>query len=209
MISLYSGTPGSGKSLHIASRIYNRLKRGFPTICNFDVNLNKISKKYELPFVYIPNNELEPKLLIDISKDFNRKRGYIKEDSVLLVLDECQIIFNSRSWMQKGRDQWLSFFSQHRKYGYEIVLIAQYDGMIDKQIRSLIEYNIIHRKVSNFGFIGKIISALALGKMFCGVKMWYPLNERIDSEFFIARKKYYQIYDTYAFFDEAKKIKGK
>lgn len=206
MISLYSGTPGSGKSLHIASRIYHGLRYGRPTVCNFEVDLKKISKKKDLPFVYIPNNELDPEVLINMSKDYNKKRGYIKEDSILLVLDECQIIFNSRNWQQSGRDQWLSFFSQHRKYGYEIVLVAQFDGMIDRQIRSLIEYNVIHRKVSNFGVAGKVISSVALGKLFCAVKMWYPLNERIGSEFFTARKKYYQIYNTFGFFEEAKEL---
>lgn len=201
MISLYSGTPGSGKSLHIAQRIYHGLKVGRPTICNFDINLEKVSKKKkdDLPFIYIDNEELTPELLIEASQTyFDGHR--IKEDAILLVIDECQLLFNSREWQRSGRGKWLSFFSQHRKYGYEVILIAQFDGMIDKQIRTLIEYEFIHRKVSNFGIVGKIVGGLALGKMFCAVKVWYPLNERLGSEFFIAWKKYYSIYDSYGFF---------
>jgi zona occludens toxin (predicted ATPase) len=69
--------------------------------------------------------------------------------------------------------------------------------MIDRQIRSLIEYNYIHRKVSNLGIGGKILSILSLGNLFVSVKVWYPLNEKVGSEFFQCRKKYYSLYDTY------------
>ena len=37
------------------------------------------------------------------------------------------------------------FFSQHRKLGYRVILVAQFSEMIDKQIRALIEYEYIHR----------------------------------------------------------------
>lgn len=207
MISLYSGTPGSGKSLHIARRIYYTLRDKRPVIANFEVKREYIRKKRpeKLRFTYIPNDELTPERLIEFSAEYFRKR-IIREDTILLVIDEAQIIFNSRAWQQSGRSQWLSFFSQHRKYGYEIVLIAQFDGMIDKQIRTLIEYNYIHRKMSNFGLVGKIMSLFWLGKAFCAVKMWYPLNERLSSEIFSARKKFYRIYDTWADFGTKKAL---
>lgn len=209
MISLYSGTPGSGKSLHIAQRIYHGLRYGRPTICNFEINLDNVNKrkKEKLPFIYCDNLDLTPEYLIKYAKDFFQNKR-IKEDSILLVIDECQLIFNSREWQKSGRKEWLSFFSQHRKYGYEIVLVAQFDGMIDRQIRSLIEYNIIHRKASNFGIVGKIMTLLSFGSLFCAVKIWYPLNERIDSQFFRGNKKYYAIYNTYDFFTDPSKKEG-
>lgn len=204
MISLYSGTPGSGKSLHVASRIYHGLRYGRKTICNFEINLKYVHKrKYKkLPFIYIDNEELKPDKLIKISQEHFKGKKRIKEDDILLVVDECQLLFNSREWQKGNRKEWLSFFSQHRKYGYEIILVAQFDGMIDKQIRSLIEYDYKHRKASNFGMVGRIISMLTLGNLFCAVKMWYPLNERIGSEFFKAHKKYYRIYNTFGFFSD-------
>ena len=206
MISLYSGTPGSGKSLHIAQRIYHGLKVGRPTICNFEIKLDAIKKKYnKLPFMYIDNMDLEPEVLIDYAKEFWKGKK-VKEDSILLVIDECQIIFNSREWQKGNRKEWLTFFSQHRKYGYEIVLVAQFDGMIDRQIRSLIEYNIMHRKASNFGIFGKVFTLLSFGSLFCAVKIWYPLNERIDSKFFRGSKKYYNIYNSYDFFVDPTKV---
>lgn len=203
MISLYSGTPGSGKSLHVAQRIYYGLRARRRIVANFEINLDYVKKKRDkrkLRFHYIPNDELNPETLINISIDHFKKRGHVKEDDILLVIDECQLIFNAREWNKSGRSEWLSFFSQHRKYGYEVVLVAQFDGMVDKQIRTLIEYEIKHRKVGNFGIVGKCLSIISFGNLFCAVRIWYPLSERVSSEFFKANKKYYRIYDTFTFF---------
>jgi hypothetical protein len=75
--------------------------------------------------------------------------------------------------------------------------------MLDKQLRSLIEYEFIHRKVSNFGWKGKLLSLAFLSPcLIVSVKMWYPMKEKVDSEFIRARKKYYKIYDTFLLFDK-------
>ena len=118
------------------------------------------------------------------------------------MLDECQLLFNAREWDAKGRKEWLSFFTQHRKYGYDVILVAQFDRMIDRQIRSLIEYEQVHRKVSNFGVWGKLFSLFSLGKLFVAVKVWYPMKERVGAEFFKANKRYYSLYDTYKHFEK-------
>ena len=75
--------------------------------------------------------------------------------------------------------------------------------MIDRQIRSLIEYEQIHRKVSNFGIKGKILSLCSGGNLFVSVKVWYPMNEKVGSEFFHAHKRYYSLYDTFGSFASA------
>lgn len=196
MIALYSGTPGSGKSLHTAKMIIDRARYGHPVIGNFEVNLKNYKKA---DYTYVDNLKLTPDFLINYSLNYFRSKR-IREGAIVLVIDECQLLFNAREWQKSGRSDWLGFFTQHRKYGYDIILVAQFDGMIDKQIRSLIEYEYIHRKVSNFGLQGRILS-LAMGcNVFVAVKMWYPLNERIGSEFFHARKKLYSVYDSYGTF---------
>lgn len=200
MIYLYSGTPGSGKSLHTAQVLYYQLLRGKPAICNFDFALDRIKRKKLGKFFYVSNDDLTPDLLISFSRDYFKQQPF-HEGTILLVIDECQLIFNAREWQQKGRSDWLSFFTQHRKYGYDIILIAQFDRMIDRQIRSLIEYEQVHRKVSNFGIWGKLFSFCAGGKLFVSVKVWYPMKERVGSDFFKAQKKFYQLYDTYKHFE--------
>lgn len=201
MIDLYSGTPGSGKSLHTAEKLYYWLRSGLPAICNFEIDLTKVNKKHpeKLKFKYMPNDKLNVKYLVNFA--FNYWKGKrIKEESILLVIDEAQLIFNAREWSKMGRADWLSFFSQHRKYGYHIILVAQFDRMIDRQIRSLIEYEYIHRKISNFGIKGKILSLVMGGHMFVSVKVWYAMKEKVGSELFRSRRKYYSLYDTYGAF---------
>ena len=202
-IKLFSGTPGSGKSLHTASKIYYSLRAGRPVIANFDVNVNLIPKsktKQKGQFLMIDNNKLNPALLRDFSENYFNDH-FFQEEKILLIIDESQILFNSRAWNSKGRDDWIWFFSNHRKYGYEIILIAQFDRMLDRQIRALIEYEFIHRKVSNYGYKGKAMSLVAGGNLFVSVEVWYPMKEKVGSEFFKAKKKFYSLYDTYNKFD--------
>lgn len=207
MITLYSGTPGSGKSLHVAEILYDRMRYGHPCICNFDIAIEKIKKVHKDAFFKaVDNSELTPYLLRDISQEYFLNHPF-KEGKLLLVIDECQIIFNARDWRSGDRADWLTFFTQHRKLGYDIILVAQFDGMIDKQMRSLIEYNVMHRKVTNFGKVGFALSIFSAGQLFCAVRMWYPLAEKIDSTFFRGKKKYYSLYDTNMIFEDDKKVK--
>lgn len=197
LIYLYSGTPGSGKSLHTADKLYWRLRAGKPVIANFTFRWQDCGKNPH--YLYINNMDLTPERLINFSRNWFACHKF-HEGAITLVIDESQILFNSRDWNAAGRGDWLSFFTQHRKYGYDVILVAQFDKMLDRQIRALIEYECIHRKVSNFGIWGKIFSLFAGGKLFVCVKVWYPMKEKVRSEFFRAKKKYYQLYDSYADF---------
>lgn len=206
MIYLYSGTPGSGKSLHVARVIYYTLLRNKPVICNFPINTQKVKRPQK--FTFVDNSELNPEMLISYSRQHFDGRP-VREGEITLVIDECQMIFNARNWDAKGREAWNKFFTLHRHFGYDIILIAQFDRMIDRQIRSLIEYEQVHRKVTNLGWRGWLLCALMLSpSLFVSVKMWYPMKERIGSEFFKAKKKYYQLYDTYAIFETEKSSAG-
>lgn len=208
MIKLFSGTPGSGKSLHTAEKIYYALRAGRPVICNFDVNLAFVQgrrRRKQLQFQFWPNDEITVDRLTEYATEYFKSHR-MREDWILLVLDEAQLLFNAREWGQAGRREWLSFFTQHRKYGYEILLVAQFDRMLDRQIRSLIEYEFIHRKVSNFGVWGKLFSVFFLGKLFVAVKMWYPLHERIGAEWFVCKKRFFRLYDTYKNFSDYEKL---
>lgn len=200
MISCYTGTPGSGKSLHAAQRIYNRLRFGRPTICNFQINIPKKFKRVR--FDYVDNSDLKPQFLIDYCRQLYGDK-HPKEGSILLIIDEAQLLFNCREWKGADRAAWTSFFTQHRKFGYEIILACQFIGMLDKQIRSVVEYEEIHRKVINMGWRGWFLSVLMLSPhMFVSVRMWAPMKERLSAEFFRYSRKYGKLYDTYTEFSD-------
>lgn len=196
MIYFYSGTPGSGKSLHVARDIYFRLNRNkkYPNvIANFMIN-EKMIKNKKAKFIYKDNSELTVEFLLNYALK-NHKIGV--ENQTLVVVDECSVIWNSRSWMKDhDRMEWLKFFVQHRKLGYNFILISQTDRQIDRQIRSLFEYEVKHRKVNNFK-IGRLLPV----PTFAAITYWYGLNERLGVEFFTYRRKWSKFYDSYGTFE--------
>lgn len=198
-ISLYTGSPGSGKSLHMAKELFWHVKMGRSVICNFEINTDRFrdSKSYH----YVSNGDMTPEYLIDFARKYFDNKPY-KESSIYLYIDECSIQFGAREWNAAGRKQWIEFFQQHRKLGYEIRLISQMDSMIDKNIRGLVEYEVKHRKVNNYGLFGTVCSILFLGRpVICCVRYWYPMKQRINAEFMLGSKRYYSLYDTFKLFD--------
>lgn len=193
-IYLYTGTPGSGKSYNVARDINNKLKlkKNNHVLANFQIDLNnkrlfKKGKKYN--FNYFNSLTVTPNYFVEYFKE-NLVRG--TEGQALIIFDEAQLIFNSREWQtNKDRMSWIQFFSQHRKFGYNVILITQNDRMIDRQIRSLAEYQVVHRKVNNFKFGFLPIT------IFISIQKWYGIKETIRKEFFVYNKKIGGIYDSY------------
>lgn len=197
MISLYTGTPGSGKSLDLARIILNRINSNMPVITNFDIKLPKRlkNKQYLLTVKY--DSDVSVEFLIDYANKYFLKHKF-KESQILYVIDEAQLMFNSRSWSTKGRDNWIKFFSNHRHLGYDVIMCCQFDLMIDKQIRSLVEYHVIHRKINQLGWKGHLLQIFMFApQLFVRVKVWYPMNEKVDSMFYRYNPKYKYIYDSY------------
>lgn len=199
-ITLYTGTPGSGKSFHAAKDIERRMKRGGTLICNFPVNTGFV-KKCRAQVEYWDNSELTAERLVAYALE-HHKIGV--EGQALVVIDECQIIFNCRDFGRKDRNAWVTFFSQHRKLGFNIVLITQSDRMLDKQIRSLVEDEVKHRKLNNYGFGGMFLSLFSLGRTwFIAIDYWYGGNKlKLGSSVFPYRKRYSGLYDSYRLFSD-------
>ena len=206
MLYLYTGTPGSGKSLHVASVIRRALRASArhsqggkpvrPVVANFPINPSTCGYS---AFTYVPNDRLTPDFLYSFARDFWGDRP-VREDTIYLVVDEAQLLFNSRDWGRGNRAEWIRFLSQHRHFGYCVIFVTQFDRMIDRQIRCLTEYEVKHRKVSSIGLKGRIVSALALGQLFVAVYVYYGMNEKTDARFYCGRPSLYRLYDSYALF---------
>lgn len=203
MIYLYTGTPGSGKSYHATSKIYYKLhykKKKYVgrVISNYWLDID------DDRFLYLDNSEITVDKLIQFALK-NHKVGI--EGQTLLVIDEAQIIFNSRTWNTgtgKGisandRMQWIKFFSQHRKFGFDIILVCQNDRMLDRQIRVMTEYEVAHMKINNYFRILPLTFFLA-------VTRWYGQKMKLDHNTILFRKKIARLYDSYKFFENEYKI---
>lgn len=190
MIYLYSGTPGSGKSYHAAADIYYRLRRAKKNrvIANFPIATKSSN------FRYLDNSDLTVRRLTVYSRLYHQPGV---EGQTLVVIDEAQVIFNSRSWQSDGsaRMDWIKFFTQHRKLGFDFILIAQNDRMIDRQIRCLVEYEISHMKIGNyFRFLPVTV--------FLAVQRWYGQKMKLGHEVIFYRKKIAALYDTMLMFNQ-------
>ena len=199
MIELFSGTPGSGKSFHACQRIYYWLQTGWNIIANFPCNFPETyqEKKMRGKFEYVPNDKLTVKYLVDFAKANHKER---KEHQTLIIIDEAGIKFNARCWRDSDRFEWLNFLSQHRKFGFDIVMIAQADLMLDKQMRQFIEIEHNHRLMKSCGKMGYCLS---LAFNFLDVKMWYGIKLPLGNEYIRYSKKIANIYDSYSLFDES------
>ena len=155
MVKVYTGTPGSGKSFHMAQEIWEKLTRKKNVVSTVNIDVKRVSRngrKRIGDFVYKPITELTPEFLYAYASQ-NHRKG--KEGETLLVIDECQIIFDSRGFQQKDRRDWVLFFSRHRHLGYNVILVTQQDRMVDRQIRGMFEYEYKHFKVNNYGWAWK------------------------------------------------------
>ena len=204
MIWFYSGTPGSGKSFHMAKdiRINLRMKRNVISTVNVDTDkISKNGKKRIGDFIYIPILELKPQILYEYAFK-NHKKG--KEGQTLLIIDECQIIFNPREYQRNNRAEWILFFTKHRHLGYNIILTSQFDRLVDRQIRSLFEYEVKHRKVNNMGVLFLLpFTAFAL------VEYWYGVKIIVGRRFMLYNKRTASIYDSYVMYDDFAEMMGK
>lgn len=210
VIELYTGFPGAGKSyaatyngtLVADSSLGNKY-----VISNFPVKdkkkffsflYKKEEDKYRKPrWIYKDNSELTVPYLVKMSKE----NGWIgKEGSCLVIFDEASMPFNSRDWNKPDRQDWVKFLSQHRKFGYDFIMITQDATMLDKQIRVLAEYEVIFRKLNN-SFMFKWLSLFRLS-VFLGSKYWNGMRyARGTPQFYLYRKSVADRYDTSNLFD--------
>lgn len=197
-IYLYTGTPGSGKSIHQAIDIYYHVKMRRPVIANFDINRSLF--RDDRSFTLCENDELKPSFLEEYARDYWISRP-VKEGAIKLYIDECSLIFSARDWGQRDRRDWIRFFQLHRKLGYDVFLISQMDTMIDKNIRGLVEYEVKHRQLNKVGWVGALANVISFGHpVVCAVTYWYGQKMRLSAQWMLGRKKWFRLYDTYKIF---------
>lgn len=211
MIEIYTGFVGSGKSYHAVKRgcRYADAPAGKGwVIANFPIAPKKklaakipfLKKFVKDPFnvprwIYKENDEMTVDFLVRTAYE---KKFTEKEGSCLLILDEAGIMFNSRDWNVKPdeRKGWIKFLAQSRKLGYDVVFIAQDVRMLDRQIRSLAEYEVQHKKMNNW-FIFKLFP----WTVFACVSFWNGIrNIRGSLEMCIYVPSVADRYDTKALF---------
>jgi len=156
MIVVFSGLPGSGKSLKLADTLVNLLYRNRNTYL-------KNCKKYEQGKIDV----LPPPRVLWTNLKFTQKvedefPGFIKYwtdlrqltvlKDVDVAIDEIATYFDARLWETLSLEmrRWLA---QHRKFGIEIYGTAQDFAQTDKAFRRLTSHLFLLRKLIGSGDI--------------------------------------------------------
>lgn len=186
MIEFMQGSPGSGKSAAAVSRAIMHIRKGGVVAANFSLVdqwadtvaskhiFSAFSRSFRYKKALCMHNrffrvntveairKIEPKKLsVGLYKD----DGKYSEGNGLLILDECQLVFNCRKSMSgKKNMDWIEFFTQHRKLGWNVLLIAHSQEMVDSQIRPLAEYESRFRNLQRvkIPFVGLPLSPFPL-----------------------------------------------
>lgn len=223
MMQVYTGTPGSGKSLHCAHDIRFHLRLGHNVIstCYIDTSLcfftpfqewrfNRTGKrpkkqkhdKREKNFHYIDINKITPEFLYEFAA---RYHVFGKEHQTVVYLDECVSIF-SPTVIGNDTDKWNKwdrFFQFHRHLGFDIVLIPQSLKLISRKVIEYCEFDCRHYNRKHHGILGFVFSLLA-GGLFSYSTYWRGVNRHpLESGFFTYKPLYGQMYNSYSQFSVA------
>ena len=72
-----------------------------------------------------------------------------EENSRLFIWDEIHLDLNAREWKTTGK-QMIEFFSMSRKRGFDIIMVSQLQGAVDRQMRDLADTSYKLKNLANF-----------------------------------------------------------
>ena len=226
MIELYSGTPGSGKSLHTAHEISQWLQSGKNVISTMDIDtdlcfLNPFQKWFvnhfkRKPkhikrnrkadnFYYIPIEEVTPDYLYAFAAKYH---VFGKEHQTVVFLDECVSIFSPTALAEdkdgiKKWNAWDNFFRKHRHIGFDVVLIPQSKRLIQRKVLEYCEFEVKHYNRKNQGFLGWFFSLFVGGSLFSWSRSWRGTgNKPFEQGFFTYKPIYGLMYNSYCMFND-------
>jgi len=161
MIRYVTGTLGAGKTFHSTRLLIEHLTKGGVVVTNIECQYDKIQRLIaKRSKVWIERDQLrvfDP----EVTPDWQTVIPWGEaEGQVLVVLDEAHLFYNSRDWATTATEnkKLLSFLTQSRKAGVDVLWITQDSGNVDKQFRVLAEWElaIINVKHLPLGWLGMV-----------------------------------------------------
>lgn len=154
-IYLYYGKIGDGKTYHVlANEVVPAARKGRKIYTNLDgLNVRRLSQYVDREVDVVQWEKVE-----DIRAAFNldqddKEGASLKVDrGSLLIVDEAQMIFDSRQWKDTGPGV-LRLCEYHRHFGLDIVFITQSPGRLDKSLCRLANESL---HVKNLRFLGSM-----------------------------------------------------
>jgi hypothetical protein len=211
---LLTGKRGSGKSLIAVSFIRDYMERGCEVATNLNIHVQHLvnPKNKVRPFRLPDFPTADDLMLLPLGNPGLERRegdiailpGYTETKNGLLVLDEVATFLNSRDWQEKTRRDLISWLLQSRKFGWDIIMIAQHARLVDAQVRnSLFDLFGVVRRLDkiNIPVLGNLFKIAGLKlKMpklhVCAIRYGDSPSAVVAERFFVKGDDLYQAYDT-------------
>ncbi len=133
------GKLGTGKTKFAVWRASEAIRAGRRVASNVDLRTDILCKVGQRSsFIRLPD---KPTAFDLEAMGHGNPDSYDEDRNGVLILDELGTWLNARSFQDKTRAGLLDWLIHARKHGWDVYLIVQDAGMIDKQVReALIEY---------------------------------------------------------------------
>ncbi len=132
------GKLGTGKTKFCIWQAQQALQKHRRVASNVDIKAEVLHPYGKRSILRIPD---KPTAFDLEAMGHGNPESYDEDMNGVLILDELGTWLNSRSFQDKGRAHLLDWLIHARKHGWDVYLIVQDAGMIDKQVReALIEY---------------------------------------------------------------------
>lgn len=132
------GKLGTGKTKFCVWRAQEAIRQGRRVASNVDLFMDKLTPERRATYIRVPD---KPTAFDLDAIGSGNPESYDEDRNGILILDELGTWLNARSFGDKERAGLIDWLIHARKKGWDVYLIVQDQGMIDKQVReSLIEY---------------------------------------------------------------------
>ncbi|WP_248549763.1 zonular occludens toxin domain-containing protein [Paenibacillus odorifer] len=199
VITMFSGTIGSGKSYHALEEIIEALDKGKYVIANFPLNFapNHVAKGWADRYMYVDDRYFQGVKGIRMLLELSRRMGWDEDEREGLChvfIDEATNFFPKEDNSKPEQKLWKTFFTQSRKLGYDFTLILQDDNSINKTIGKCIEYDVKHRKANNI-FPFSLLNMFKVTIFFYNV-YWKQQRVRLRSDTSMFSKRIGKLYHS-------------
>lgn len=132
------GKLGTGKTKFCVWRAQQALIQGRKVASNVDLHTHVLCPRKPTTYLRLPDKPTSHDLM---AIGHGNPDSYDEDKNGVLILDELGSWLNARAFQDKDRLPVIDWLIHARKYGWDVYLIVQDAGMMDKQVReALVEY---------------------------------------------------------------------
>lgn len=203
MITIVEGVLGGGKTVYAVRETLSRLARGGHVFTNIDmVRENVHAYLLARHGVYLRSSQLQrlPEGDEVVSWLDSIQFGTL-ENPILVVLDEAHMWYNARDWKatHETSGDVLSFLTQSRKVGVDLLFISQDAKNVESQFRRMAQVLVRSR---NLGMIKDPIFGLKLSGFFHYELVEMQHQNTFERKWWRADSSVFRCYRTEALLDD-------